>query len=231
MTFEDLKQLYLKKKASVGQEAYKFISQILKDAKSIHKRDWKKKPTARGDHEQSWRAFKGKNMEKLILYIVEDTVEEMGLKIISGNRLERAKRISDELAEVKRKLCIDYDEYGMHLPDVDMVIYNPKTLHILCVISCKVTLRERVAQTGYWKLKLLQDASQKHIAVFFATPDEDQTFKSKSKTLIKKGRAIVEHDTDGCYVLSENEFEGSDKVKSFPNFFVDLQKLSKLHEQ
>lgn len=113
------------------------------------------------------------------------------------------------------------------MPDVDMVIYEPKSLKILCVISCKVTLRERTAQTGYWKLKFLQEASQKHIAVFFATPDEDQTLKSKSKGLVKKGRAIVECDTDGCYVLSENEFEESAKVKPFSKFFEDLQQLVK----
>ena len=169
-------------------------------------------------------------MEKLILFIIEDAVEAMGLKIISGNKLERAKRISDELSQIKRKLCVDYDEYGMHLPDVDMVIYNPNTLDILCVISCKVTLRERIAQTGYWKLKFLQDSSQKHIAVFFATPDEDQTLKFKSKALIKKGRAIVEMDTDGCYVLSEHEFEESNKVKAFPKFFDDLKRLAGIHK-
>ncbi len=146
MTFEDLKKLYLKKKALVGQEAYKFISQILRKAKTIHKRDWKKRPTTGGDHEQSWRAFKGKNMEKLILYIIEDAVEEMGLKIISGNRLERAKRISEELAQIKRKLCIDYDEYGMHLPDVDMVIYNPEvSSHSLCDFVQGYTLRAHCA--------------------------------------------------------------------------------------
>lgn len=203
MKFEDLKKLYLKKKATVGEEAYKYVSQILKKAKVLHKRDWKKNPTAGGDHEQSWRAFKGKNMEKLILFII---------------------------SQIKRKLCVDYDEYGMHLPDVDMVVYNPNTLDILCVISCKVTLRERIAQTGYWKLKFLQDSSQKHIAVFFATPDEDQTLKFKSKALIKKGRAIVETDTDGCYVLSENEFEESNKVKAFPKFFDDLKRLAGIHK-
>jgi len=93
-------------------------------------------------------------MEKLILFIIRDAVEAIGLKIISGNKLERAKRVSDELSQIKRKLCVDYDEYGMHLPNVDMVVYNPNTLDILCVISCKVTLRERIAQTGYWKLKI-----------------------------------------------------------------------------
>jgi type II restriction enzyme len=78
--------------------------------------------------------------------------------------------------------------------------------------------------------KFLQDSSQKHIAVFFATPDEDQTLKFKSKALIKKGRAIVEMDTDGCYVLSEHEFEESNKVKAFPKFFDDLKRLAGIHK-
>jgi len=45
----------------------------------------------------------------------------------------------------------------------------------LVVISSKVTLRERIAQTGYWKLKLLKDEATKHIKVYFITPDEDGT--------------------------------------------------------
>jgi len=48
--------------------------------------------------------------------------------------------------------------------------------------------------------------------------------------LIKKGRAIVETDTDGCYVLSENEFEESNKVKAFPKFFDDLKRLAGIHK-
>jgi type II restriction enzyme len=80
MKFEDLKKLYLKKKATVGEEAYKYVSQILKKAKVLHKRDWKKNPTAGGDHEQSWRAFKGKNMEKLILFIRLTTLKTVQKK-------------------------------------------------------------------------------------------------------------------------------------------------------
>ncbi|MCS7012446.1 MAG: hypothetical protein RML35_04145 [Chloroherpetonaceae bacterium] len=116
MTFEDLKELYLKKKAELGNDAYQHISAILKEAKKRHKTDWEKKPTSGGDHEQSWRAFKGKNMEKLILYIIQDSVEAIGLNIVSGNSLERAKTISDELAQIKRKLCIDYGEQECTCP-------------------------------------------------------------------------------------------------------------------
>jgi len=43
----------------------------------------------------------------------------------------------------------------------------------LVAISSKVTLRERIAQTGYWKFKLFQNDVTKHIKVYFITPDED----------------------------------------------------------
>jgi len=76
---------------------------------------------------------------------------------------------------------------------------------VLAVISSKVTLRERIAQTGYWKKKLAQDPTTKDIRVFFITPDEDGTLKARSP--MKKGRAIVETNTDGAYVMSEEPVE------------------------
>jgi type II restriction enzyme len=47
------------------------------------------------------------------------------------------------------------------------------------------------------------------------------------KSPAKKGRAIVEVDTDGCYVLSETNIEESDKVKMFDKFIPDLKRLMK----
>ncbi len=223
MKFEDLKKLYLGMKDQFGEETYKHISELLKEAKKIHKRDWLKLPTPNGDHEQSWRAFKGKNLEKLVQYIITDEVKEIGLKVVNGNPLERSANLSKELSQVKRNLAVDYGEFGLHLPDVDIVIYNPKNYKILAVISSKVTLRERIAQTGYWKLKLFQDKATKHIKVYFITPDEDGTLTYKKPA--KKGRAIVEVDLDGSYVLTEEEIEESNKVKLFEHFIDDLKRL------
>jgi type II restriction enzyme len=184
-----------------------------------------KHPTAAGDHEQSWRAFKGKNLEKLIQHIITEEVEELGLKVVNGNKLERSIKLPVELSQVKRNLAIDYGEFGLHLPDVDIIIYNPQTYKVLAVISSKVTLRERIAQSGYWKLKLLQDEATKHIRVYFITPDEDGTLTYKKPT--KKGRAVVEVDLDGSYVLTEGKIEESEKVKLFEHFIEDLKKLLK----
>jgi len=48
-----------------------------------------------------------------------------------------------------------------------------------------------------------------------------------TKIPAKKGRAIVEVDTDGSYVMSEKTVEESAKVKMFGKFIQDLKELLK----
>lgn len=224
MEFEDLKKIYEDYKKKYGKDTSKKISLILKEAKILHQKDFFKLHPE-GDHEQSWRAFKGKNLEKLIEHIIIDEVKILGLEVINGNSLEKTenKNLSPQLDKIKRNLVIDYGEFGMHLPDVDLVIFNPKTYEVIAVLSSKVTLRERVAQTGYWKFKLMSCEGTKHIKVFFVTPDEDGTLTTKKPS--KKGRAIVEVDLDGTYVMTEANIEESDKVKLLDKFIEDLRKL------
>lgn len=219
-TIDDLYLIYEEYKKKYPQNTYKYVSQVLADAKPRHKNSF-----IGHDHEQSWRAFKGKSLEKLIIYIIEIEIKNLGLEIIDGNKLERTKEInlSTKLSNIKRNLLIDYGYFGYHLPDVDIIIYEPGSFKIIAVLSSKVTLRECIAQSSYWKLKLLSQSLTEHIRVYFVTPDEDGTLTSKNPT--KKGRAIVETDLDGSYVLSEMEIEESDKVKSFDKFIDDLSKI------
>ena len=221
MTYKDIISVYENKKKIYKKDTYKYISKLLKEIKEIYIQD----ALSRGitDTEQSWRAFKGKNLEKLIEHIIKDEIEKLNLSIINGDILEHNKYSdNNKLDLLKRNLAIDYGEFGMHLPDVDIIIYEPNKSKIIAVLSVKVTLRERIAQTGYWKLKLMNSNITKDIKVFFITLDEDDIF---SKKPAKKGRAIVEVDTDGCYILTENEFEKSSKVKLFSEFINDLKKL------
>mgnify|MGYP000875910713 FL=1 len=229
-TFENVKAIYEKMKNNAIEEdkgdAYKHISEILKEVKEDHRKYWEENKTPKKDHEQSWRAFKGKNFEKLVQYIIEEEIKNLGLKVINGNQLERrSENLSPELDRVKRNLLVDYGEFGSHLPDIDLVIYDPTDCKVIAVISSKITLRERITQTGYWKLKLSKGPNTKDIKVYFVTPDEDKTLKEKKPA--KKGRAIVETDLDGTYVLTEEEIDESEKVKSFGHFIDDFKKLIK----
>ena len=235
MTIKDLIKIYETKKKKCGNDAYKYLSKIIIEAKPIHKEYFlmskkaqeKIKKGGVPDHEQSWRAFKGKNLEKIIIYILKDVINNLGLEVVDGNKLEKTNsaNLSKELSLVKRNLLVDYGEFGLHMPDVDIIIFDLKTSKVIAVLSSKVTLRERIAQTGYWKIKLASDEATKHIKVYFVTPDEDGTLTIKKPT--KKGRAIVEVDTDGSYVLSETNIEESNKVKMFDKFIDDLKKLLK----
>ncbi len=155
-------------------------------------------------------------------YILLKEVRTLGLDMISGNVLT-SNQLSPLLDRVKRNLLVDYGQYGMHLPDVDLVIIDPRDGSILTAVSIKVTLRERIAQTGYWKLKLLKSATTRDIKVYFVTLDEDGTLTQS--TPAKKGRAIVETDTDGSYILSEAIINESERVKTFDKFIFDLKAI------
>ena len=160
-------------------------------------------------------------------YIIKEQIQNLNLEIVDGNKLERTKddNLSKELIKIKRNLLIDYGEFGYHLPDIDMVVYRKKTKKILAVLSVKITLRERIAQTGYWKIKLNSQYITKHIKTYFITLDEDEALLLKKPA--KKGRAIVEMDTHGSYVLSEKGIEESKTVKDFDKFISDLKKITK----
>ena len=222
VNINDLISIYEKKKEKYGAEAYRHISNVLKEAKEQHKSEFHGM-----DHEQSWKGFKGNSVESLILYIINDEITSMGLKIVKGKKFERTKpeNLSTELKYVKKNLSIDFGKFGFHTPDVDLVIFDPKTYKVIAVLSSKVTLRERITQTAYWKLKMKNYELTNHIKVYFITPDEDGTLTIANKA--RKGRAIVEIDTDGGYVLSETDIEESSKVKMFDKFIDDLKSLLK----
>jgi type II restriction enzyme len=220
-TIKDVIQLLEKESAIRGVEAYRYVSKILKEAKELHRQYFL--TTGKTDHEQSWRAFKGNNLERLLTHILDKEVGALGLKMVSGKALT-SNQLSPMLDRVKRNLLVDYGQYGMHLPDV---IIDPVNGSVIAAVSVKVTLRERITQTGYWKLKLLKSPTTKDIKMYFVTLDEDGTLTTQSNPA-KKGRAIVEEDTDSSYILSEAMIKESERVKMFDKFISDLKLI---HEE
>ena len=218
-------KMYEDKKTEFGRNAYKHVSELLAEAKELHREYFLKNPSPKGDFEQSWKPVKGNMLEKLIIYILQDEITALGLKMIRGRALENTKmaRLNIELSSVKRNLLVDYGEFGSHLPDVDIVVYEPRSYKVLAVISSKSSLRERIAQTGYWKLKLYGDSATEHIKVYFISPDEDGILTIKDPA--SKDRAMVEMDTDGSYVMSERKIQESSVVKMFDKFIDDLREL------
>ncbi|MBM4446634.1 MAG: DNA modification methylase [Chloroflexi bacterium] len=228
MELKDLIRIYEDKKRLYGDEVYLHVSEIFEEAREKYKQEYlssskASKLRAKGktpDAEQSWKAFKGKNFEKLIWHIIGDELESVDLRVILGASLKR-KKLSAELSKVYRNLLIRYGEWAL-LPDVDLVIYDPTTCDIIGVISCKITLRERIAQTAYWKLKLASDPLTMHVKGYFITADEDGDLV-KGMTSPTRNRIIVEHELDGTYAL--RHIAESEKVKAFPKLLDDLRAM------
>ena len=229
MKLSDLIEMYETKKKQFGDKAYLHISEIFEEAREKYKREYLASPKAQKlraqgktpDAEQSWKAFKGKNFEKLILHAIAGKFQtELNLRCIPGQWLIR-KKLSEELGKVYRNLLIRYGQWSL-LPDVDLVIYEPTSCRVVGVISCKITLRERIAQTAYWKLKLANDPLTMHIKGYFVTADEDGDLV-KGMSDPSRNRIIVEHDLDGTYSL--RDIEESSKVKAFPRLIEDIRRL------
>ncbi|OYT45606.1 hypothetical protein B6U84_01955 [Candidatus Bathyarchaeota archaeon ex4484_40] len=126
--------------------------------------------------EQSWHVYIGNKFQNIIYSTLKGYFNRLkrqdrkfeNLSVLTQNEVEKNEIIH-------RKLAVKYGEYLL-LPDADIVVvdYNfedPWKSVILAIISCKTSLRERIAQSCYWKLKLLSSDITKNIRVFLATTE------------------------------------------------------------
>ncbi len=167
---------------------YKNIPAFMLDAEKEHGR---RLPPGK-NVSQSWRNVKGLGLERVIEHILARQLEPLNLDLISVD-------------EARERVEIDFGEYGSHLPDVDLVVYQPSRNRILAILSIKSSLRERATQTAYWRLKLHAQSNTKNIRVFLLTPNSDDDLRSRRKP--KKNRAVLETDIDAIYVVNRPEFE------------------------
>lgn len=179
-----------------------------------------------GELGTKWRASKGDTFRERILSMIAGPIESLGLKVVKSRDLE-SSRLIPQLDAVKRNVVIDYGEFGMQLPDADVIVYSPEDSQIVAIILSEISVRESVVQTGYWKSKLLESENTKHIKTYLITPDTDKDLTRMDPA--KELRIIAEIDLDGTYVLTAEALEESDKVKLFEHFIEDLKQLLEKH--
>ena len=214
--------LYKEVQRTKGKKAYKYVADVLEKAKDLHSENYfKRNPNGKG-LQQSWNKVKGDYFEKLLQHIITELVEPFGLKVVNDDELKK-KDLTEQFDAIKRNVVINFGEFGMRLPDADIVIYNPDNSQVFAIISSKTSLRERIAQTCYWKFKLLQSKNTSHIMLYLITPDTDKVLTKKFPAV--KPRVIVENDLDGTYILTQEDVEESDKVKLFEHFIEDFKKV------
>jgi type II restriction enzyme len=218
MKFEDLKRLYLERKKSNPSD-FNFVSDIFSEIKE----KFKEEAISRGkDPNMAWNSWSGHNLQKLITFIVTDYILSLDKNsgITSDDDISR-KKLSKELDKVRRNVEVFYDTHSV-VPDADIIVYNKNGCSVKMIISCKASLRERVAQAAYWKLKLRTSDITKNIKIVLVSTDNDKIFTYKDKD-ITKSRIIAEYELDGSYIC--RDIEESKKVKNFNQIFQDLKTL------
>lgn len=220
MNFDEILKIYDEKNKSGDKKTYSFIFDLFKEIEQRYKEDARKRGK---DPQMSWNAWSGKNFQKLIKYIVEDYVSTkynwVGITDddkLNSNKLDRG------LDKVKRNVIIFYNKHGI-LPDADIVIYDKRGFEIIAIFSCKASLRERVAQAAYWKLKLMGSENTKDILYFLLSTDKDGDFIGINES-ISRNRIIVEFgELDGAYIV--RDIPESAKIKKFGKIFEELDTL------
>ncbi len=206
-------------------EIHKYFFEILNETKKIFQ---KKCNDING---QKWRNESGTMLELLVIYFLHKEISGMGYEITTDDEINSSN--SGILEKIWHNIVLKYGKYSI-LPDSDIVIYNPKTAEVKAIISCKSSVRERFAQTLYWKIKLSTNERTKHIKMYFVTVDKEYNakktgFKKPSLDIQvnkepTKPRILLEYEMDGVYVTRDMKNE-SDKVKMFDKFIDDLKIL------
>lgn len=186
--------------------------------------------------QQSWNSYIGNTFQALIhamLLGYTNSLKRENKEFEGLDALTEGQAKQDQI--IVRKLAVKYGDFLL-LPDSDSIIVwrdfkRPWESEVLAIVSCKTSLRERIAQSCYWKLKLLSSDITKGIQVFLATTDNDENFILKDGREryhgMHRNRVISEYELDGVYILRE-DFQTSwesTKVKHFDRIFEDLATL------
>ncbi len=118
---------------------------MLEKARSKHKADYLKSDKAKKlisqgkepDPEQSWKSFKGKNLQRLLTDVLQDYLGPMGYSVTSDDNLEKA-RLDEESSAVMRNVLVMFGGYGV-VPDADLIIYEKESRKVVAIVSAKVT--------------------------------------------------------------------------------------------
>jgi hypothetical protein len=214
MNFEDVLNIYhLKRQTETG---FNFIGEIFQEIKEQYLAE-----TTAKDKNQSWNAWSGKALEKLIEYSIKEFIETCGYPVaLTSYCVLKRKKLSDKLETVKKNIAVSYAKAPI-VPNVDLILYDQNSCQVISLLFCQASLRERVVQAAYWKIKL----GDKQIRCYLVSTDNEQDFVQEGQNS-SRNRIIVEHgEIDGAYIFGDIPESG--KIKKFDRMFPDLTSIFK----
>ncbi|HNX17635.1 MAG TPA: BsaWI family type II restriction enzyme [Methanoregula sp.] len=116
--------------------------------------------------------------------------------------------------------------YGDIIGDTDIVVYHVRRKTPLMLISCKTSLRERLAQSLFHFY--LYRKIYPNIKLFFVTKDKSLEMGSIEKP--NKNRILLESENVYCYTQNPNTKTGG-CVKPFGNMVIDIKRMAGIDQK
>lgn len=153
------------------------------------------------------------------IYLTDDTFDS---KLLSD---EDNYRIINNL-KVKMKIRGQSSKNVWGDNDVIICLTLNGVIQQFCIVSCKLSLRERIYQSLFWSMHSRLEGTGKHV---FITPDKGNNDKSEIgnrdlNNKARKTRDVLESTMDRIYVLrNEDEVNRSQSIKGMEKFETDLK--------
>lgn len=142
---------------------------------------------------------------------------------------EDNKRLINNLT-VKMKIRGEKSEEVWGDNDVVVCVEDESSIQQFCIISCKLSLRERVYQSLFWSLHSRLEGTGRHV---FITVDKGNKGISEIGSRVpgknvRKTRNVLESTMDRVYVFrGQDEVSRSPVIKDFEDLKWDLKNWSK----
>lgn len=172
-----------------------------------------------GDNEYGIVALKANNSSKPT-FLTDDSNQRNFLTVPENQRLLENLKIAMKIRGVPKK-----EIWGDN--DVIVVLKHKGIIQQFCIISCKLSLRERVYQSVFWSMHSRMESIGRHV---FVTIDKGtkgsktEIGHRESDNSARKTRDVLESTMDRVYVLRKDAEVGrSQVIKDFLHMQNDLQ--------
>ena len=159
------------------------------------------------------------NNNRKPLYLTDDSFKTNVLSKIENNLILESIKVKMKIRGLNPKSI-----WGDN--DIIVCVKHNNQFQHFCIISCKLSLRERVYQSIFWALHSRLEGTGRHV---FLTADKGIKGKTEigSRNILdksaKKSRNALESTMDRVYVLrNENEVNRSQVIKNFERLKIDL---------
>ncbi len=144
---------------------------------------------------QAWKTCKGSLYEYAVFRYVQHVIED------DANLKDKIRvEMGDDVIDYHKDQVV-IKNWSDIFPDVDILLVSKETKHVLAIISCKTSLRERLTETAFWKRELEQTKGMKEMKLVFVTTDKDNELKTETN------RYILLHVVDYTFITNPEKYD------------------------